>query len=435
MKSLILFTKKILIVFLSTLLSMFVAAQNLELLNQNTSDLSRENQDFYNTFFNTDCSVPEDTQILHYPMLHQSIIEGSELFQKFQDKFKLEEAVAFSQWRLLQLIRQHPNVLVFEESFWTESDMSLANEESYLPGILKSIDEAQFYEELTSLDKQALRRGASVLALHLGFIERLYPTTLFSSNSESIAEFQKYWERVEKDPIHTLQRIIDLESEKMTIAVQYRQEKSEDKRNQIRESYRMLFEEQSDLINLSDNMLFQLRENWLSESVRQTLNKKNNRQMVIIAYGSAHDLSDDFKDYNFYQIPYVCSGSITASASALNISTAISTLYDIERIARAKKYMIYQFTLDNLENLSDEDAQSFYFLFKYHPQLRAVSEEEFSAEKFREFLVDTFFDFSLETWEKELNDYSTMNDEERTQTLKLYQDVWKNAQQLFQSFL
>jgi len=469
--------KQIFVIHISILLSWSAMAQGVSSSNQGLqnvqNNLSESGQAFYNALYSKDCSIPEGTQILHYPMIHQTSIDN-ESVQRFKAEFNVEEAVAFSQWRLLQLIRQHPNALVFAESISTEEvanstgDLSMrvlrnvyCQDESahpydicssydgdegfleyfwkemkrewygsylraYYPSTykdLENVQDAQSYDEITSLNKKVLYYGASLLAVALGLVERLYPVTLMSSLSEI---FPDYWKSVEKDPKLVLDRMTELPTEMMDTAMQYRQEESEDRRQQIKESFRVLFEEFVNLQNLVMGMVLEWREQLLFESVHQTLSERDHQdKMVIIAYGAGHDFSDDFKDYNFYALPYSCSLFNTNAISPLDVFV-VSMFYMMNSDAE-ENTILSQFVLDHLDYFSDEDARPFHFLFKNSPKLRGVSEEEFSVARLREYLVYTM-DSSLEPWEKTFNDYSTMNDEERSNAMKLAQEaiwIWK----------
>lgn len=422
-------TAKTCVIFLSILLSGSVMAQDVSSSNQDLqnvqNNLSESGQALYNALYSKDCSIPEGTQILHYPMMHRMFVDRGEILQHFKDRFNVEETVAFSQWRLLQLIRQHPNALLFEESVWTERLSDFIPSTEY--EILENLQSAESYKDLKSVSKQALYNGASVLALHLNFTERLYPTTLLSSYFEV---FSSYWESVEKDPKLVLDGISELPTEMMNIAMQYRQEESEDRRQQIKKSFHVLFEEFVNLRNLMMGMIIEWREHLLFESVHQTLNEEANQdRMVIVAYGGAHDFSDNFRDYNFYTLPYSCSIFNTDVISPSDV-LFVASMFDMNNGATEEiKYILSEFVLDNLDHFSDEDVRPFYFLYKSSPKLRGVSEEEFSVAKLREHLIYTM-DSSLEPWEKTFNDYSTMNNEDRAHKMKLFQMLVRVFQQL-----
>ena len=250
------------IFFVNLLLSGSVMAQNWGSLDQSVKTvqkdvvLSREDQTFYDTLYNSDCSVPEGTQILHYPMVHRAPFN-------MRDVLNMREITSRSQWELLQLIRQYPSALVFSEQYWSESEThsadgvlqfildshsqegnstsfdsdvshtsgsesdenvsALQQLDNLVQNVLDNVGKAASFEELHASSKQVLYDGGgSTVALSLGIIDRLYPSTLLSSQNDV---FIQYWERIGQAPIGVMERKKELNIALVETAIQYNQEK------------------------------------------------------------------------------------------------------------------------------------------------------------------------------------------------------------------
>ena len=411
--------------------AMTVTAQGLESSDQNLQTTQNENvlpeevQAFYNTLYSKDCSVPEGTQILHYPTVHKAPANFPPIFTAFE----LDKIVSLSQWQMLQLIRQHPNALVFSELFWTEeSSLSAVDYFNRVVGhvyynqqasvsesvnennedlfsefmkvrrqVLEELKTAKSFEELDETNKNILYYGGSIVALSLGIIDRLYPTTLLSSEDEAL---NQYWMNINKDPEQVQQRVEEINAELMDIALRYKQEESVIKQNQLKESFRVLFEEKRYLISLNKDMVSTWRERLLFESVRKTLMENSNQdKMVIITYGVAHDFSDDFKDYNFYKMPYSCSFLDRDNMSAENLVLLIANLLGIKD--QSQRNMLSRFLYDSVQNMSEDSLQP---IFSFYKQFGAntIVDEEIHVELIREVLIGMIQHLShqaMDDWE------------------------------------
>ena len=442
---------KILIVVLSFLFNIFVVAQNL----QNTTDLSQEDPYWHNAFYNTDCSIPEGTQILHYPMIHRYPEDNQPLTKiLLQD---IEESVSLSQWRLLQLHHQYPNALVFSEQLWSEQGANAINNHPY-PHQLIAIDEihqnltnsevatpsskdfqdnlderhfnllnrirnAKSFEELDPISKRVLyEAGGSLTALGLELIDRLYPTTLYSS---SVEVFDEYWKSIDQDPTQVERTIHQLHQEMMTVAGTYHQAKSEKERNQVEESFHTLFTEKENWLDLQRELLFDWREQLLYESVVQVLNQDLNKdKMVIISYGAAHDFSDEFKDYHFYRLPAFCSHLQTESY-ALNFFTSfalVSHLIDSNTITDSQKNSVLSFMNSQLKNIPDTFWDS---LFIYVSNLNMIPTPEIeSATQYKELLLKQLAGITNDEERRKIafSNYISMSDEQREQASEFLQN-------------
>ena len=463
--------KKTLVVLLSVFLSLSVSAQDLNSSDQDLQTeigLSKEDQAFYNALYNKDCSIPEGTQVLHYPMFHKTPSNTPEVLRNMLNALNIEDTTSYSQWGVLQLIRQYPNALVFDEAFWTEEAISQSASDLFWQSVvyarqniidgnyddymetnntslveyiynllfsqeeqetnIESTDEellyssteeellerfeiATAYEDLSSLGKKILYYGGTQVALGLGVIDRIYPTTLFSSLDEVRTA---YWKSIQRDPEQVSQRISELNVELLKTAGQYNKETSVTKKDEIKESFRVLFEERQYLNSLQKGFIFKWREHLLFKSVSKVLEEASNQsRMVIIPYGFTHDFSDDFKDYNFYQLPYACSIPTEEMISNLFF---IGLLPEIK--SKSRRNMFHQFIRSNLQRASDESLEKVSVALMDYAVTAANAKG--SIEELRENLMAMLDDLAQSSsWEFLFTQYTSMSDEEKAHAVDL----------------
>jgi len=350
-----------------------VVAQNVESSDQN---LSEENQDFYNALYSTDCSVPEVTQVLHYPMVHMD--PSNRITQNLEEAltFEVEKIVSRSQWKLVQLIHQYPDALLFDEKFTFKGEAYSAHEDfektlnnirdSYSPlltnlgqTILDDIANAKSFEELSALSKKALYYGGSGIALHLNDIEHVYPVTPLSSFDEMI---DRYLESVNLSSESVMLRLFEISDEITILNEQFEKAKSIGNQADMLQILIALENLMNEVQYLNEvfsdiSLDFQFREDLLAESVHHILNDKANKdKMVLIAYGAGHNLSDNFKEYSFYRLPYSCSFLMEENLSFLNIFFVIVNIIRIHP-GEVNREIVHSFVQNTIDRMPDEELQ------------------------------------------------------------------------------
>lgn len=363
--------RKILGVFLIGIFNLCVVAQNVESSHQS---LSEKDRSFYNALYSTDCSIPEGTQVLHYPMLH---MDSSNRIKNLEEvlRFEVRENISRSQWKLVQLIHQYPDVLLFDEKFTFKREADSAHEDfdktlnnirdSYSPPIanlgqtiLDDIASAKSFEALSALSKKALYYGGSGVALHLNDIKHVYPVTPLSSLDEMSA---RYWESVNMSSGNAELRVSEIDNEINSLNEQFEKAKSIGNRVdmlQIVLTLKDLSNELRHLYEVFNGRIFdfQFRENLLAESVHHTLNDKANEdKMVLIAYGAGHDLSDNFKEYSFYRLPYSCSFLEAESFSFLNVLNVVSLMKT--RPGEVNQEIVHSYVRDTIDRMPSEELK------------------------------------------------------------------------------
>ena len=167
-------------------------------------DLS--NHPFHNTLHGTDCSIPEGTEVVHYPMMHPIPPGIHNLSEESADQLEalldVKKAISYSSFNFVKLVEQHPSALIFSEMAWTQEmlhmiyhGMEIKKENNELfskfPVHIKSVDS---YENLNSDSLEVLSQSTGVFAAILAnVVNRIYPSTMMSSIEEILAS---YWEKV-----------------------------------------------------------------------------------------------------------------------------------------------------------------------------------------------------------------------------------------------
>ncbi len=385
-------------------------------------DLS--NHPFYNTLHGTDCSIPEGTEVVHYPMFHRiskRIFGFSE-----QDKTTIEEVmnvhenVSYSSFNFIQMIKQHPTALVFSEAAWTQemvdkvrfddnkktieyllgedkdgksgyagsdaSDEYTSGDEggesdyvddigdgtsgvesqisSTVNEVLENIKIANSYEELSQDSIKVLSQLTGVeAAFFTSVIEEFYPATTFVSGT-SVKEFKEvYLEMYGTDSLSVAEHLISFQQRILDLSDQFNQETDQVKKIELKEKMYQIYRSMLNLSKLSEvDFIFSYREQLLLESVENVISQPDNKgRLVVINYGAAHNFSDDFKDYNFYTLPYVCtlpqslvsSNQFTLILIGIYTQTVMANLQDKEDVLSILRTEI----INRLNHLSEENQE------------------------------------------------------------------------------
>ena len=275
---------------------------------------------FYNTLHGTDCSIPEGTEVVHYPMIHPISPGTHSLSEENVDQFKklldIKKNVSYSSFNFIKLIEQYPSALVFSEAAWTQNMLEMIyqgievkKEDSELfrefSAYIKSVDS---YENLNSDSLEILSQSTGVLAAIIaGVIGEVFPSTTISSIEEVPAS---YWEKYSIDALSVSEKMNYLAQRVLKLSGQFSKETDEVKKKKLKEMIYHIYREQHHLMKLQFDYLFTYREGLLFESVESVINQPdNNNRLAVINYGAAHNFSDDFKYYNFYTLPYACTMS------------------------------------------------------------------------------------------------------------------------------
>ena len=253
---------------------------------------------------NASCEIPDSAEVVHLPQMHElsSIFEFSlpENTMNF-----LEESATQSQFLLTKIMAKERFKVVFNEGskdIITREDMDeysigfeLTNQQGetrplsykHIPLIF---DEGvqPHYNHLTLLQKFILLRGGAVrVSFGLNHIETIHRVMTFSE----AAELHSQAKSLVKDQTEAEREIKTLIKNKEKA---HPKEMSEE------------LKKWSDLNRKFNKLALEDRDQILSREVRSFLDKTQKTLPAIIVYGAAHDFSDDFKNYNFYILPHVC---------------------------------------------------------------------------------------------------------------------------------
>ena len=382
-----------------------------------------ENHPLYNTLYGTDCSIPEGTQIVHYPMIHPPRGEDSS-FQQGVNFFI--SAISRSSFNFIQWIRNYPQALVFDEPLWTSQ---LAEEAmiELTPSFWKinPIDKYQIeldemrethqYQDLSlkSRNLLTLLTGGEA-AFALGMIQRLYPTTLKSSIEEVEESFFVFHGITDTHRDISLPWI-DLNQKLLELAKQFHQEKTSSAKEDVKKKMRQIYNDVLHLEKLSNGLhLLEWREQLLAESVEAVLNTfENKNQTIVISYGMGHDLSNHFSSYNFYVLPYSCViGKTVGSDFELLLVLMFHYQVSYHLFEEDVLSILYQDILDRVERLSPNDLEKFtkYIETVVKDSSLDIGSKEELIDQIKTILPDPFRE---NRFEKTFRLLISMNDEER----------------------
>ena len=423
---------------------------------------------WYNILYSKDCDIPNQAEIVHYPMMHPNSINLDYVFKYFFNRSESDESettepttatitkmksnsidenaqsetdylppaistdeqseqtiilapnftyinpVAYSSFQFIQLLKKYPSALVFDETIWSSAFAEVVGRMgkwgNYTNKLLwplalvrnKLFDFQITMERLTNIssyntlefeERRILSKfTGGIIALLLGIIDRLYPSTLI----EPATVAEQYWKQYELIPNEVYPQMVDGINQLSHLSSQFKEANKEEQK-EIKNKFYKLYNKLKHLRRINMDFIFQYRESLLFDSVRSSLTHQIDHQTdpVIIAYGMAHDFSDEFSNYNFYTIPYSCSLP-EDYASDLRIYESIIRHY-IQETNEENKDVIYEFLQEKWIQMSESERNrlkrsSFnQFLISDFEQLRRIfNKESFSEEENFEFIFHSF---------------------------------------------
>ena len=260
-----------------------------------------------------DCQIPESAQVVHYPMIHRKnqMISQYSGFQhpKHIDQFFNSVAV-YSQFHLTKFIKEYDDGKVFWEgavqTFSTkdlkkgslvlkmdsgDDPFSISHHEilSYFPEGVPD----QFEDLTTGQRYMLLQAGGGLISFIMGDIDQVHRVT----SEERYETTMDHLTNVLQNYGTLLQEIIVLEE----------QMEQEGSAKDLKQTLENKYKDFDKIAAQKDRVIFEDREMALQEEVERVLNTSGQEDLlVIIAYGAAHELSDNFEDYNFYMLPHDC---------------------------------------------------------------------------------------------------------------------------------
>ena len=392
-------------------------------------DLS--NHPFYNTLHGTNCSIPEGTEVVHYPMIHPMSREIHHLSEENADQlvtlFDFEKAVSYSSFNFLKLVEKHPSALIFSEMAWTQEMLNViyqgieekreSNELfSDFPVHIKSVDS---YEALNSEDSlEVLSQSTGVFAAILAnVVNKIYPSTMMSSIEEISAS---YWGKYDIGALSVSEKMSYLAQRVLKLSGQFSKETDEVKKKKLKEMIYHIYREQHHLMKLQFDYLFTYREGLLFESVENVINQPdNNNRLAVINYGAAHNFSDDFKYYNFYTLPYACtisesylsSHQFTILLIGIYEQIAIIDLTDKEDILE----ILFSEIMNRINHLSEEGRKDLKNILDNTSKVASgiTSSIEVTTLAMRAYLLTRSSDSDQNRFENSFNHYISLSDSDR----------------------
>ena len=315
----------------------FIILNTLALGNpsrSNTVPLELTSHPFYNTLYNHDCSIPEGTQVIHYPIYHSTILK------EFQD-LTIRSSFAF-----LQFLKAHPQAVVFPEKIWFENTLSerMPEVNKYMALLdldMNTIDSIQnvknknSYDQLTEEEKKFLYATGGISHIFLGMPHQTHSVTLFANEDELSTS---YWTPYGITQPTLLEIVIEksiIFTEKYLKLVELAKQIKNNSltEDQIQEEFSSIYTEIKNFLNLDINFILQFRENLLLEAVEKRMNESNNQnKLAVIFYGMGHDFSDEFRQVNFYTLPFSCAMGEIPSIDMYSILLGMSQLHPNDEI-------------------------------------------------------------------------------------------------------
>ena len=424
------------------------------------------NNSWYNILYSKDCDIPNQAEIIHYPMVHPHSINLDYVFKYFFNRSESDESginqepttvmmksnsisenaqsetdylspaistdeqseqtiilapnftyinpVAYSSFQFIQLLKKYPSALVFDEMIWSPTFAKVVGRMgkwwNYTNKILwplalvsnnlfgfqitmERLTNISSYNTLEFEERRILSKfTGGIIALLLGIIDRLYPSTLI----EPVTVVEQHWKKYELIPNEAYPQLVDGINQLSHLSSQFKKANKEEQK-EIKNKFYKLYNKLKNLRRINMDFLFQYRESLLFDSVRSTLTHQIDHQTdpVIVAYGMAHDFSDEFSNYNFYTIPYSCSLP-EGYTSDLNIYVSIIRHY-IQETNEENKDVIYEFLQEKWIQMSESERNRLkrsslnQFLISDFEQLRRIfNKESFSEEENFEFIFHSF---------------------------------------------
>ena len=407
---------------------------------------------FYNTLYGTDCSIPEGTEVVHYPMIHpmnpQVLHLSEESADRLETLFDSKAAISYSSFNFLKLVEQYPSALVFSESFWTQDmvetfytafkgrqeqeDNEFFDEFSYI----KSVDS---YEDLHSDSLKLLSQLTGVqVSIITDVINEVYPATTMSSLEEVPTS---YWEKYDTDALSVSEKMTYLQKRALVLSDQFNKETNKVKKNKLKEMAYQTYKEVYDLMKLQFDYLMNYREKLLFKSVENVISQlDNSNRLVIINYGAAHNFSDDFRYYNFYTLPYSCTMSPSYLDSHQFTIILIGMYGQFSTInSKDKKNVLsilFSEIMDRVNHLSEEGRKDLKDLLNNSVKTTTgvASSIEVTPDAMKAYLLAQSADSDQDRFELSFNYYTSLSESDResvkevlTEKLKSIRDQ-KNLQ-------
>ena len=417
------------------------------------------NNPLYNTLYSKDCTIPEQAQVIHYPMAHPEVglISFVNFFSSKTDKDaknKKDEAetnsitvvyttnedemihiekgmdfnynlfdnaspaISYSSFQLIQLLKDHPSALVFDESLWTKNTAKgLEVEAKIFEFIFKnllpfavlrnqffdfqintmSLKYTSSYQNLDETENQILSTySGGIAALYLGIIDQIHPTTNIATIKKAL---EQYWVQHSFSPDAVYNKMNRNITELDNLSLEFKKANTEEEKKVIKNQFYTTYKDFEYLNNLYHNFLIQWRESLLLDSVEPVLKEQTEHQNspIIIAYGMLHDFSDEFSNYNFYTIPHAC--SIPSPFVLHNILTmAFASQRYVEETNEDNQNVLYQFLYEKWNQISENQKNTLkrsasisnLLISDFEQIRRIINKETFSDEENFEFIFNSF---------------------------------------------
>lgn len=304
----------------------------------NSINFSFQENPLYNTLYGTDCSIPRGVRFVHYPMLHPSQLYMAPFWKKLFRGGEAEESfidheTAYSSFLFIQLIKQNPSSVVFDEMLigreeavlyrnlrWQYQYMTygapiaqrffpdIYERYSGLMDVLWRIKNAGSYEQLGPKEINILSRSTGAAAAYiLGLLNRLYPVTFLSDiefadiyfSSNGFNSFDSFW----YDRKIFVNHLISLTN-------RFNNSDDEAEKEEIKQDFYFYYKELTRLLRQLSYYMLQWREqaavDFAVNAVRKTRKRRFFNKPAVIAFGAAHDFTDNFAGKSFYTLPLSC---------------------------------------------------------------------------------------------------------------------------------
>ena len=298
-----------------------------------------QNNPLYNTLYGTDCSIPKGVQLVHYPMSHPIIWPAVlNLFErKISSNLFIHHDIAYSSFQFIQLVKQYPSAVVFDEMFYGNKEILSFKNRYYrdiyfnflipiVAPFFNPLNRSNFvfnswrlehtdsYEQLTTTELGILSSATGgMVAYALGLLDHLYPVTIYSDYKEVYNEsgrselpfcFYCFTGRV----------------------FQFNSSHNETEKEKIKQRFYNAYRKWRDQYQEFLSFMGSWREQALADFVFSVLEEEDfSNNPVIIAYGAAHDLTDSFTGRNLYTLPLSCTQRETKGLFEIALSRYYSS--------------------------------------------------------------------------------------------------------------
>lgn len=255
-----------------------------------------------------ECRIPLGTQIVHYPMIHKKtdIFNQKENYPEYLDQF-FDNLASYSQFILTNILRNYSNIHIFYEglSRTFTSDMlkkgvitSVIEYENNLTKITQQDIAALFKNGIPSRFSLLSRQqkivisqiGGGMLAFMLGHIDQIHRVVSPEKQGPIRSQIQT--------SIENYNQIME-ELRPAATGLQKPPPSPADLENK----YAQLDTAQAEI----EHLIFDVREQALQAEVERFISQQpHSSTLVLIAYGAAHELSDNFSSSRFYELPHAC---------------------------------------------------------------------------------------------------------------------------------